>query len=200
MTLVLALAAVATSIASPPINEGVFGGGPAQGLEFEAARLGMSLADWKGLPNPAGGPYSRAQADCRAAAGDLTVCSYETHYGDFVLPQSFPLNSQYQAHELKYYFTNGRLSRVEFLTSIDAFNDIVAALEAKYGPASQTIRDQTPPTYSRKEPRVQKIWRLASGVVRVVDPSSRENRLIVQISGSNATAAQTAARAEKSSG
>jgi hypothetical protein len=83
----------------------------------------------------------------------------------------------------KYDFVGGRLSRVEFRTSIDAFNDLTARFEARYGPANQTLRDDVETRSGLDLPRVRKIWRLPSGTVEIIDPATPPTQLDVQFTG-----------------
>ncbi len=100
-------------------------------------------------------------------------------------PQSVPLTAAYSAQQPTYTFTNGLLSRIEFHASVDAFDDVMAALKAVYGPASQTLRDQTSAGPGGSWPRVQKVWRRADGAIRLTDPSARADELDVVITGQN---------------
>jgi hypothetical protein len=162
------------------------------------ARLGMGLAEWKALAYPGRNP-AQVQTLCSddstgTAGGHLgagapgqgaqtVVCTYTSRLGSVTLPLSFPLTNIYLVREPKYDFVGGRLSRVEFRTSIDAFNDLTARFEARYGPASQTLRDDVTTRDGFDLPRVRKIWRLPSGSVEIIDPSTPPTQLAVQFSG-----------------
>jgi hypothetical protein len=152
----------------------------------------MTIEEWKALPYP--GPSSEhATARCSygpagAAASDpqgesakqstaVEVCAYVAPEAE---DEAFPLMKTFLARSPTYYFGGGRLSKIEFHTSIDAFNDVMALLEAKYGPASQTLRDDVRLDNSFDLPRVKKIWRQANGSIQLVDPSSAPAQLEVQ--------------------
>jgi hypothetical protein len=152
----------------------------------------MTVEQWKSLPYP--GPSSeRATARCsydpvEAPPGDpqgesakqptaVEVCTY---VAPEAADEAFPLMKTFLARNPRYYFVGGRLSKIEFHTSIDAFNDVMALLETRYGPASQTVRDDLKMTSGFDLPRVRKIWRQANGSIHLIDPSSTPTQLAVQ--------------------
>jgi hypothetical protein len=127
---------------------------PADLLGVNGAQLGMTLEAWKALPYKAG-PTSHMTTSCMASpepAGgvqrvqtsqrsNLFVCSYVTRYGQTVLQQSFPLTAAFLARSPSYAFVDGRLSRIEFHTSVNAFISLDALLTARFGAPVQTVRD-----------------------------------------------------------
>jgi hypothetical protein len=168
----------------------------AHGIEFKGARLGMTIGEWKALAYPGRAPPRLTKAcsndaqrladsglsvDAPEPSADLVVCTYITRYGSKVLPQSFPLTKAYFVRDPKYYFLNGRLTKVEFRTSVDAFDDVMATLKKSYGPATQTERDDFKSRVGLDLPRVQIVWRLSNGFVEITDPSSPPNQLEVEI-------------------
>jgi hypothetical protein len=188
------LASLLIAIAGPAVCQPDLGASASGDLHFGSARLGMSLAQWKAsaLPGP---PAAGLQTTCsneaepavpvgvkisasRSEAGAL-VCSYVTRLGPNVLPQYFPLTKTYLARSPTFTFVSGKLYKIEFRSSIDAFDDLVAIFEGKFGPAGETIRDQVRTSYGQPLPRVQKIWRLSGGLVRITDPSARPDQLVV---------------------
>jgi hypothetical protein len=165
-------------------------------LDFEGARLGMTIAAWKALPYP-----GRSKAHVIAACSDdpsavirdaLTaesgrrrggaiVCAYITHYGQKVLVQPFALTKVYFARTPLYEFVGGKLSKIAFRTSIDAFNDLMARLQSRYGPVNQTVRDEVNLRDDLRVPGVKEIWRRSDGMIDIDDPSaSAPNDLTVQ--------------------
>ena len=196
-TLLVALAATAMAAPSLPINQWLFGEPPVRGMHFLNAEIGMTLAEWKALHGP-GGSTPEAQADCWPDPSGAVVCTYATNYGKVTLTQSVSISKRYVTQDLRYYFSSDRLSRIEFHTSIDAFNAVVAAIEATYGPATETIRDVGLRYDGWRLPRVQKVWRLRSGLIEVTDPSSRANELAVQLSAGSDDPSAPRAEAHRS--
>lgn len=153
---------------------------PTGPLQLEGARLGMALSDWKALSSPA---EAGARAACAPAASTL-VCGYAAPNEEV----SLPLVKSYRMRRPRYYFVAGTLSKIEFHTSIDAFNDVMAMLEAKYGPASQTLRNSVDVGDNIYWPRVKKIWRLPGGTIELTDPASPASQIAVQFSRGPLTA------------
>jgi hypothetical protein len=188
---VLVVAAATPAFCQPNLGASVSGD-----LFFGGARLGMSLSQWQALPRPRGSTAgvsaacgndsapirgSKASLSASTPAPREVVCSYASRLGRYVVAQDFPLTKTYLARDPTFTFVSGRLAKIEFGSSIDAFDDLVAAFETKFGRASQTIRDQIKTPYGPTLPRVQKIWRLPDGVVRITDPSTRLDQLLVDI-------------------
>jgi hypothetical protein len=193
----LALAAIVLLASGPAVCQTSFGAASGS-LEFNGARLGMSLSEWKLMPRAEGSPAdvtatcsdeavpdsaSRVKFSTSAPAPPLVVCSYAARLGGYMLSEDLPLTKTYFARNPKYYFLSGRLAKIEFRSSINAFGDLVAVFEAKFGQESQTIRDQIRTPFGLKLPRVQKIWRLPDGLVRIVDPSASLDQLVVDFTG-----------------
>ncbi|HEX4196509.1 MAG TPA: hypothetical protein VHZ26_03620 [Caulobacteraceae bacterium] len=153
-------------------------------IGFMGARLGMGLAAWKALAYPGRNPgdVAAACAAGRASAGGL-VCTYAQRAGGLSLPLSIPLSGSWLVRDPQYDFVGGRLSRIEFHTSIDAFNALTARFEARYGPASQTLHDDVTTRGGLDLPRVRMIWRLPAGSIEIVDPTTPPNQLAVRFAG-----------------
>lgn len=153
-----------------PAAVAVFAPGPGA-LSFGGAMLGMSKADWLQLV-PGGVTAGRAAATC-APAPDATVsCTYATRYGQETLPQAIPLSGGYLAREPTYVFVSDRLRRIEFRTSLNAFNALDARFTQRFGPPSLTLRQTLPAHSGPKLNRVVRAWRAPGGVVRIIDPST----------------------------
>lgn len=195
----LALAALLGAVATPALAQTAAGAIPRGDLQFDGARLGMSLSQWKALPPPQGSTAdvatecsndttldtaSRVTFSVSGSEPPVVVCSYVARLGRYVLAQDFPLAKTYFARNPKFTFVSGRLAKIEFKSSINAFDDLVAAFEARFGAASQTIRDQIRTPFGLTLPRVQKIWRLPDGLVSITDPSDDLDRLVVDFTGS----------------
>jgi hypothetical protein len=196
--IVMAAAALQTrAIAAQPMT---IGPPPAQAsarsLSFDGAVLGMTIGEWRALSPPPGvGPS--AAADCgpgivaalresrvaaaTPAAGQIT-CAYDARFGDDVLLHSAKLDDRYRIDALRYRFTGGRLSEVDFTASVDAYNDIVARLTHDYGAPTATIRGFTR-TSAGRFAQVRQTWRADGGVVTLTDPTNNPLRLSVRIAG-----------------
>ncbi|HEY5006530.1 MAG TPA: hypothetical protein VII42_00915 [Caulobacteraceae bacterium] len=193
IAITLAFAGANASVASqpPPSTQ-------ASVIGFMGAQLGMGLAEWKALAYPGRNP-AQVTTTCSddttrtggppvagggsGQGGRLVVCTYTNRLGGAALPLSFPLTQAYLVQGPKYDFIDGKLSKVEFQTSIDAFDDLTARFEARYGPAAQTLRDDVTTRGGFDLPRVRKIWRLPKGSVEIIDPATPPTQLAVQFSG-----------------
>ena len=165
----------ALSVFTQPATVAVFASGPGA-LSFGGASLGMSKADWLQLV-PSGVTTGRAAASCApaagvAAAGAAVSCTYATRYGQVTLPQAIPLSGGYLARAPTYVFVGDRLRRIEFRTSLNAFNALDARFTQRFGPPSLTLRQAVPTHSGPKLDRVVRAWRAPGGVVRIIDPST----------------------------
>lgn len=160
------------------------------------AYLGMTFAAWKALTRPPS-LSARAVPSCSggSASGDLVgrpavdgepgrpvVCSYLARYGAVTLTQSLQLTPKYLARDPHYTFVDGRLTMVAFLTSVDAFDALMAKFIQAYGAPAETVRDTTTFGGAMRFPRVQKLWRLGDQQLRITDPAKRPGRLEVELS------------------
>lgn len=168
------LAAIGLAAAAPPPPAG----GP---LEFDGAKLGMSLQQWKALPPPS--PDPRATPICEAGAGaaPVTACSYAARFGAYELPEPAPLAGRFLARKQTYRFVGGALTCIEYRSSIDAFDVLVAKLKAQYGRPSRIVHSPATPAGQLGAPSVEVDWTLPNGQVRLVDPSPDPNRLMVRL-------------------
>jgi hypothetical protein len=198
-TFVIAIAGALVAAGAAQADQATPANAQAGVVGFMGAQLGMGLADWKALAYPGRNP-AQVQAQCAheaaiattpkrgrhaaapAPAAPTLVCTYTSRLGGVDL-LSIPLADNFLVRQPQYDFTGGRLSKIEFRTSIDAFNDLTARFEARYGPASQTLRDDVTLSDGLDLPRVRKIWRLPGGSVEIVDPSARPTQLAVQFTG-----------------
>ncbi len=169
---------------------------PVQSPEFNGAVLGMTLDQWKALPNPsgagepaiaacsaAGDPASpRRVAGSSVTSAPTVVCAYVERDRDETRPLWIPISKHYFARGPRYWFVGGRLSRIEFQSSIDAFNDVMAAMKSKYGPATTGRLDTIKSRDGLDLDRVQEVWRLSGGTIRMTDPSPRPDELTVRMS------------------
>jgi hypothetical protein len=74
---------------------------------------------------------------------------------------------------------------VEFETSVDAFDNLVAAFNARYGGAVQEVRDVIIDRSHIRLPRVQMTWKRYGQSIRITDPAGRPNLLMVQFEAGN---------------
>jgi hypothetical protein len=176
-------------------------GQAAPALALKGARLGMTLAQWRALPfggdtaqhisglcADAPAPVGAGRRKARKPPGQppVLLCSYVARYGRVIVPESFALTPAFLARDPEYYFTGGRLSKIEFHVSVDGFNALVALFRGRYGLENQTVRDSVTIEHGLELQRVQKIWRLPGGSLRITDPSSVYNELLVQYEASGA--------------
>lgn len=177
---------------------------------FGNARLGMSLQAWRALPFP--GPANRrvvvacsgdrgAKAPRGPAPGAVEkapgeeVCAYVARYGPHtVLTQSFEWGKGVLAHAPEYHFVGGRLSRIDFEASIDAFDSIMARLKARYGGPARTLRGDARTSLGPR-PKVEEVWDTPSAVIDLTDPTPDPTLLSLSLAARTSSAAGPAAGA-----
>ncbi len=81
-----------------------------------------------------------------------------------------PISDGCYAPRARYVFRNGRLSEISFATSPDAFDAVVAGVDAQLEPANSTTHD-TVRVFDRTLPRVRMGWSGPAGVVTLVNPA-----------------------------
>lgn len=164
-------------------------GGP---LAQSGARLGMSLDDWRSLPDrlwpsshvvpscvPDSGSTGLSQGATSSPAGVLE-CSYRARDGKTLYQQSFPLFGSFVARAPSFAFVDGRLSQIRFRTSVDAFSRLDAWFTRQLGPPVQTMRDDVRFGQGFTFPRVRRHWRRGDVDVWLIDPSRRPDQLAVR--------------------
>lgn len=197
LTAAPALAAAPTAPpAQPPAQT------PSQQLEFKGAELGMTLADWKAQPFP-----GHAQAavspvcsdDPKAARLDMAISPAEKQAGVIACTYIYgpadgdgprhpvPMDDHLTADHVLYKFHDGRLVSIRYLVTVDAFDDIVARLDALTGAHATLRRDQIKAELGEKLPRVRMSWRTTHGEVELSDPANQANRLSVTLTTASAT-------------
>lgn len=142
--------------------------------------LGQTLEAWR-----AASP-DRASAVCTPDAKDArrTDCRLASQ----------PLGARYLARELTYSFTDGRLARVRFRSSIDGFDHVTALLKRAYGQPAKITRDQLRLENGYTLPHVAMEWRTAHGRARLSDPAAA-GMLEVTVTVDPSAAKATTARA-----
>ena len=195
---VLAFLAAAFLVAAPSLS-----GAAVLAASFGGARLGITVGEWRSLPLPDGaGPQavpacSRDEAVVRVKGNPLTAtdagdgqetCAYVSLFGDAVLLHSVSFDAAYRASDLRYVFDEGRLAEIRFDASIDAYDDVRAALGRQFGPPATTRFDRvrTPEGWLQ---RVRLTWPAPGGAVTLVDPVPPFTELEVRLAPRGAPAA-----------
>jgi hypothetical protein len=117
---------------------------------FETASLGEALAHWR-----AQSPSAR----CAPPVGRVVVCT---------APPT-PLGGGYLTQDLTYQFVDGRLSRIAFRASVDAFSWLRARLDQRFGPPGKVVRDDLV-VEQIDLPRVRDTWRNGRSTIELDDP------------------------------
>ena len=143
---------------------------------FRKAEIGMDLASWR-----ASAPQ-RQSAPCAASSPGVLVCRTPDQ----------PLGGDYRVRELSSTFVGGRLAKVSFSTSIDAFPFATAELKRAFGPPADIRRDRVRLQNGLDLPHVLMTWRNGRSTIRLSDPALRGGRLNVTIA-SDASAGGPAA-------
>lgn len=167
---------------------------PAAGpLSFLGAYVGMSREAWAALPPP-GGRAAEIRCTAPAASGQLNgaaapdpapaagpiTCAYIRRFGRYALPVTVRLSNGLFATHLRYTFQGGRLQRIAYRMSVDAYDRLTADLHARLGNASGVRRDSVPTAHGLL-PRVSRTWRTPAGAVQIVDPVSPYVQLQVRL-------------------
>jgi hypothetical protein len=164
-------------------------------LDFKGVRLGMTLAAWKALPFP-GSTSSRARPVCTDGAdaissgllparsdlsAETVVCAYFSQYGRFMLPDPVALGPRIVTRRLRFTFEDGRLSAIEYRTSVNAYDDLAARLNTRYGPSARLTRDSVK-TSAGAYPRVRRTWQAPDGQIELIDPVAPYTDLSLRLS------------------
>jgi hypothetical protein len=155
----------------------------------------MTLDAWKALPF-SGSSSSQARPVCTdgtqtissgllPARSDLNagavVCGYFIEYGRFTLPEPVALGPRIVTKRLRFTFEGGRLSAIEYRTSVNVYDDLVARLNARYGPSSRLVRDSVK-TSAGDYPRVRRTWQAPDGQIELIDPVAPYTDLSLRLS------------------
>ena len=89
-----------------------------------------------------------------------------------------PIGDGFYARQARYGFRDSRLSEISFTTSPDAFDAVVARVNAQLGPSTTTVRD-TVRVLDRTLPQVRMRWSGPAGVVTLVDPAAQTGLMTV---------------------
>lgn len=168
---------------------------PAAGpLSFLGAYVGMPREAWAALP-PLGGRAAEVQcaasptasrrdpamASNPASTSDDETCAYVRRYGHYALPVTVRLSNGLQATHLRYTFEDGRLQRIGYQLSVDAYDRLMSELHTRLGAADQVQRDAVRTDHGAL-PRVSQTWRISTGLVQVIDPVPPYSTLQVRLS------------------
>jgi hypothetical protein len=169
-------------------------------LAIQNVHLGMSLEAWKALPFP-GAPSNHVQPICTddavGEAGGLlptasprvagtVVCGYFSRYGRFNLPKAIALGPGIEAEWVGFDFLGGRLSSIDYRTSADVYDDLLAGLTARFGPPSRGMEDDVR-TGIGLVPRVRQTWNTPQGVITLVDPVQPFTQIGIRLSARTAS-------------
>jgi hypothetical protein len=130
---------------------------------FQKGVLGETLADW--LRTAAGA----AACSPRPGASRIVVCG--------VAP--IPIGGEHMARDVAFTFVDGRLARIRFRTSIDAYDRVRARLDSRYGPPRPVIYDEARIEHSIETPHVRAVWRSGRSTIVVDDPDQDGTTLSV---------------------
>jgi hypothetical protein len=168
---------------------------PAAGpLSFLGAYVGMPQHAWATLPPPGrraaeaqcapptgSGPRERTGGPSSDAAVAPVTCAYVRRFGRFSLPVTVRLSNGLLATHLRYTFQDGRLQRITYQISVDAYDRLIADLHARLGAADSVRRDSIRTAHGVL-PRVSQTWRTPMGAVQIVDPVPPYAQLQVSLS------------------
>ena len=128
--------------------------GTAYGLA--GASLGEPASAWRSTTS------GRAAACLAGAARDqILVCR-----GDDIA-----IGGGFRAREPSYTFVNGRLSKIEFRTSIDGFSYAMALLKHRFGAPKTIVRDRIVVADGLDRAHVAVTWRNGRSTITLSDPT-----------------------------
>lgn len=178
----IALAALTTGAAARP-------------LALKGAVIGMTIGEWRALDPPAG-EGANAAPNCwtldRAGriagrpmtatdqATHLVVCAYDARYGETWSSHSFYLDPQVptlRAYGVRYIFTNGRLSEIDYRASAEARAQVESLIGRQCGAPARVVSHGA---------RLVEVWRAPDGEVTLTDPSADPVELSVRMAGPSA--------------
>lgn len=139
---------------------------PPAAFGFENALLGETVADW------------------RAAAGPRVSCPSVTRRSGAMTCTAPPvaLGGRQLAHDITYEFIGGRLARIHFLTSIDAYDRVRARLDGRFGAPRDIVRDNIQIDQSIETPHLKAYWRNGRSTILLNDPEGDGRSLSVTYS------------------
>jgi len=139
---------------------------PASTFGFQNAHLGETLAEWR----DASGIDGRCQPVKGAA--NLIVCA----------TPPIALGGGQIARDITYEFVGGRLGRIRFLTSIDAYDRVRARLDERFGAPANIVRDNIKIDETLETPHLKAYWRKGQSTILLNDPERDGRSLSVTYS------------------
>ena len=127
---------------------------PPSAVGFQTAYLGESLDDWRRQAPPG--------ATCRTLTGApaRAICA----------APPVDLGGHQVARDISYGFVEGRLVRIRFLTSIDAYDRVRARLDGRFGAPSPITYDAIQINRSVPTPHQRDVWRRGGALIVLSDP------------------------------
>ncbi|HEX4179939.1 MAG TPA: hypothetical protein VHY32_04040 [Caulobacteraceae bacterium] len=108
------------------------------------------------------------------------LCAYRELIGRFSLPTTVNLGPKLRIQHLRFAFRQGRLMRVDYQVSVNAFDDVTARLTQRYGPPAKLIHDDVK-TELGAFPRIRQVWVTSSAWIELVDPVAPFNQMGVEL-------------------
>jgi hypothetical protein len=133
---------------------------------FAGADLGDAVNLWR-----ATAPGRAAACAPASPAAEILVC----HGGDI------PLGGGFMARDPTYTFTNGRLSKITFRSSIDGFGFAMASLKHRFGPPTVIARDRIVVADGLNRAHVGITWRNGRSTITLNDPTADAAHLEVDM-------------------
>ncbi len=133
---------------------------------FQNSPLGQTLADWR----RGAGPGAR----CQPMRENTRVIMCAT--------PPVPLGGGQIAHDVTYEFVSGRLARIRFLTSIDAYDRVRARLDGRFGVPVNIVRDAIKIDENIQTPHLKAYWRNGRSTILLNDPERDGHSLSVTYS------------------
>ena len=130
---------------------------------FEKAALGETLAGWR---RSVGGSASCAP---RSSGDGVVVCG--------MAPVA--LGGDRTAPDVAFTFVNGRLARIRFRTSINAYDRVRARLDSRYGAPRPVTYGQIRIEHSIETPHVRAVWHNDRSTIVINDPDAEGTTLKV---------------------
>ncbi|HTX48709.1 MAG TPA: hypothetical protein VME40_04890, partial [Caulobacteraceae bacterium] len=113
-------------------------------------------------------------------ATHVVVCAYDARYGETWSSHSFYLDPRVptvRAHDVRYIFTDGRLSEIDYRASAEARPQIESLIGRECRAPARVVSHGAP---------LVEVWRARDGVVTLTDPSTDPVDLSVRMAGPHA--------------
>jgi hypothetical protein len=110
----------------------------------------------------------------------VVSCTFAARFGQTVSSHAIQLKGDFQASNVTYLFTRGRLTTIRFKASVDARPELVAGYDRAYGPPRRTVRAVLATASGPVRGLVQ-TWRAPGAIITLRDPVAPETLILVQI-------------------